>query len=51
MGVFHVFLNCTNGTKSRKAPYMNQKEMDLNIFKPLSMHHDRGLYYTKSILT
>ena len=22
MGVFHVFLNCTNGTKSRNAPHI-----------------------------
>ena len=22
MGVFHVFLNCTNGTESRNAPHM-----------------------------
>ena len=30
MGVFHIFLNCTNGTKSRSAPHIHVLLIDFN---------------------
>ena len=50
MGVFHVFLNCTNGTKSRKASHLVfWSILEYQVLK--KAHLARHPYVSKKIIT
>ena len=45
MGVFHFFLNCTNGTKSRKASDIFFKDFQITIYQSSFSHNVVTVYF------